>query len=59
MSCTDYAGVSHLTLQELSQPQLLDFAGLCQAAQFVDELRQSERFSAEETTSDGGEVSYD
>ena len=59
MSCTDYAGPSHHLSQKLPQPQLLDLAGLCQAAQFIDELRQLNDCSHEEAASNIGEVSYD
>jgi hypothetical protein len=38
MSCTDSAEPSPLSPQDLAPPILLDIAGLCQMAQFIEEL---------------------
>ena len=55
MSCTDSAGPSPLSSQDIAPPVLLDFAGLCQMAQFIEELHDSGRFLHEECVRDAGE----
>jgi hypothetical protein len=44
MSWTDYANPSGPPQVALAPPHLLDVAGLCQAVQFIEHLRQSNRY---------------
>jgi Family of unknown function (DUF5372) len=55
MSCTDSAEPSPLRPQDLAPPVLLDFAGLCQMAQFIEELRHLGRLSHEDCGRDSGQ----
>ena len=55
MSCTDYAGPSPHNLNALSPPALLDFACLCQLAQFIAKLRQPDRLPPKNSDRDTGE----
>jgi hypothetical protein len=56
MSCTDSAGASPLRPQDLAPPILLDFAGLCQMAQFIEELRHLGGLPHEDCVRDSGQV---
>jgi hypothetical protein len=58
MSCTDYAASSP-SPHDGFPPSLLDYAGLCQLAEFIEDLRQSGRFPTGGSDRDTRQVSYD
>lgn len=59
MSCTDYAAASSHNPHDCFPPSRLDYAGLCQVAQFIEDLRQSGRFPTGGSDYDTRQVSYD
>jgi hypothetical protein len=61
MSLTDYAAPATNITQSSVSPPLLDFFGLCQAARFIEQLRQAgrDRATGAHIPCDTDRVDYD